>query len=192
MDSPSMNVWKALAVVAAAIVLFGVVIWTLDQFIDSELALAFLGFAGAIATASFQYRAAKDRETEARLFSEKQQVYTELTETIMGLFHGQKTPELRIDQDELVKKLQIIRTKLMVWGSFDTIRALDQIGELGLHGQKPEDATAAGVRSMSRLIWHMRKDLGHKDPKDATVEIALGVVVPEDRVKVREALKRQT
>jgi hypothetical protein len=49
-------------------VLFGAVIWVLDQFINSDLALAFLGFAGAIATASFQYRAAKDRETEARLF----------------------------------------------------------------------------------------------------------------------------
>lgn len=36
----------------------------------------------------FPDRAAKDRETEARLFSEKQQVGTELTETIMGLFKG--------------------------------------------------------------------------------------------------------
>jgi hypothetical protein len=115
MDSKPANIWTAIAVVAAVIVLFGAVIWLLDQFIDSDLALAFLGFAGAIATASFQYRAAKDRETEARLFSEKQQVYTELTETIMSLFHGQKTPALHIDQAELVKKLQIIRTKLIVW-----------------------------------------------------------------------------
>lgn len=191
MGSKLMNVWTGLAVVAVAIVLLGVVIWILNQFIDSDLALALLGFAGAIATASFQYRAAKDRETEARLFSKKREVYTELTEAIMSLFHGQKTPELRIEQDELVKKLQVIRTKLIVWGSFDTIRSLDQIGEMGLEAQQINNP-AAGLVWLSRLISHMRKDLGHKDPKDSAVELALGLVVPEDRVKLREALRQQT
>jgi hypothetical protein len=65
------------------------------------------------------------------------------------------------------------------------------MGELSLHAQKPDDPTP-GLVWLSRLISHMRKDLGHKDPKDSTVEIALGLVVPEDRVKIREALKRQT
>jgi hypothetical protein len=189
MDDTRMNFWTSLAVVATAILLLVFFLWLLDQFIESDFALALLGFAGAIATASFQYRAVKDRETAARLFSEKQKVYTELTETIMDLFHSQGDPARRIAPEESVKRLQSIRTKLIVWGSFDTIRSLDQMGEIGLNEQRTQDPTG-GLVWLSRLIAHMRKDLGHKDPKGSVVEIALGLVVPKDRVKIREALKR--
>ena len=191
MENKPTDIRTALAVVSIIIVLVCAGIWFLSQFVKSDFALAILGFAGAIATASYQYRVAKNREAEARLFSEKQAVYTDLTETIMGLFHGQRTPELRMDQDELVKKLQIIRTKLLVWGSFETIRSFDQMGETGLDVQKTNDPTA-GLVWLSRLIARMRKDLGHKDPKDSILELALGLVVPEERLKFREALKRRT
>jgi len=189
MENKPTNVWTALAVVSAVILLLGLSIWFLSYFIKSDLALALLGFACAITTASFQYRAAKDRETEARLFSEKQKVYTELTETIMEIFHSQKDPELHIGQGELIKKLQLIKTKLIVWGSFDTIRSFDQMGEIGPNVQNPNDPTS-GLVWLSRLIANMRKDLGHKDPKALTTEIALGLIVPEDRVKIREDLKK--
>jgi hypothetical protein len=91
MDDTRMNFWTSLAVVATAILLLVFFLWLLDQFIESDFALALLGFAGAIATASFQYRAVKDRETAARLFSEKQKVYTELTETIRTSFIVRET-----------------------------------------------------------------------------------------------------
>jgi hypothetical protein len=63
------------------------------------------------------------------------------------------------------------------------------MGEIGLNEQRTQDPTG-GLVWLSRLIAHMRKDLGHKDPKGSVVEIALGLVVPKDRVKIREALKR--
>lgn len=190
MENKPTNIWTALAVVSAVIVLACAAIWFLSQFVKSDFALAILGFAGAIATASYQYRVAKNREAEARLFSEKQAIYTELTETIMEIFYSAKEDsEHRIGPEERAQKFRLIRTKLLVWGSFDTILSLDQMGEIGLDVQKTNDPTT-GLEWLSRLIAHMRKDLGHKDPKNSVMEIALGLIVPKERVKIREKLTR--
>jgi hypothetical protein len=163
-------------------------IWFLSQFVKSDFALAILGIAGAIITASYQYRVAKNREAEARLFSEKQAIYTELIETIMDIFYSVKEGSThRLSDEEIARRLRLIKTKLLVWGSFDMIRLLDQLGEVGLDVQKENDPTT-GLIWLSRLIGHMRQDLGHRDPKDSLMEIALGLIVPEERVKIREAL----
>jgi hypothetical protein len=189
MDNQPTNIRTALTVVSALLVLGCAAIWFLSQFVKSDFALAILGIAGAIITASYQYRVAKNREAEARLFSEKQAVYTELTETIMEIFYSAKRDsEHSIGTVEMAQKFQLIRTKLLVWGSFDTFRSLDQLGEISLDVQNTNDPTKILVW-LGRLVGHMRKDLGHKDPKDSVREIALGLIVPEERVKIREALK---
>jgi hypothetical protein len=190
MENKPTTIWTALAVVSAIIVLACAAIWFLSQFVESEFALAILGIAGAIITASYQYRVAKNREAEARLFSEKQAVYTDLIETIMDIFYNVKEGSKNgLSEDDISQKFRLIKTKLLVWGSFDMIRSLDQLGEVGLDVQDKSDPKS-GLIWLSRLIGHMRKDLGHKDPKDSLTEIALGLIVPEERVKIREALAR--
>ena len=64
MEKP-MNIRKAFLIVGAALLLGLVFIWGLSAFVKTDIILGFLGFAGAIVLAAFQYRAVKDKEIEA-------------------------------------------------------------------------------------------------------------------------------
>lgn len=175
--------WTTFAVANALITLVSIAIIVVHRFTGSQIVVGAISLATAIIVASIQYKSAKDKETEARLFSQKQAVYTELMDTIMGLFHDRKSEPSERAQVELTKKLQTIRTKLIIWGSYDTIRHLDQMGTIG-------DDIEGGDPTM-RLLWlgeifaAIRKDLGHKDPTAAGAEFALGMLIPSDRDEIR-------
>lgn len=177
-----MNIVKALFVVAFATALFVFVVWFISQFIKSEIALGLIGFSGAIVTASMQYRAAKDKETSSRLFKEKQEAYSELIELIMGLFQSTKKSDSSMPEDQVLQKLQSIKTRLIVWGSFDTIRTLDQMG----HASTTDPAKM--LSWLGDLLTFIRKDLGHKDPDKSGTEIAIGLIVADEREGLRNAI----
>lgn len=168
---------------------FGILLWTLANFAQSGLAIALVGFAGAVVTAAFQYRAAKDKEVEARLFSEKQAIYTELTHTIMS-FLQIDNDQARTSQDETTRKLKEIRAKLIIWGSFDTLRTLDKMGEI--NDDVSGDGLPSGLIWLGNILSHMRKDLGHRDPEGSAAEIALGFLIPSDRARLRDRLRRKS
>lgn len=187
MHDQQMNPWRALAIVALAVAIFLAALWVIDQFVQSELALGIIGGAAAIITASINYRAAKEKETESRLFSEKQKVYSELIEMIMGLFHNAKVGDEGQPNEELVERIKKVRTSLVIWGSFDTIKSLDAMGEAGMSVQNTGNPVE-GLRWLGALMENIRRDLGHKDSNGSDIEIALGILVPKDRAKMREML----
>lgn len=154
--------------------------------VDSKIALSVIGLAGAIITASLQYRHAKNRESEARLFNEKQAVYTELIALVSSIFQGVKSKE-PLSQEMIVSRLQDIKSKLFVWGSFATIHCLDNMGSLDTEEDERMRA-ASGIRWLGELLAHIRKDLGHNDPPGSGLEMALGMIVIHDRAKIREML----
>lgn len=182
---------QVLLVVVTLLILVGAITLAL-QFTDSNFTIGVLGAVAAIVTASLQYRAAKDRETDARLFSQKQEVYSKLIETVMGLFNQKGAPRTEQQQTKLVTTLQEIRTQLLIWGSFDTVFILDQASTLGGDANKaPLETAAEGTRWLSKLFASIRRDLGHKDTKQSSTELALGMLNEPDRSKVRELMKKR-
>lgn len=183
-----MRAWVSLVFLVVFVAACAAALVLVHRFTNSEFLLGVLGFVVATMTASFQYKAAKDNETNARLFTQKQEVYTDLIETLMGLFHEKKLNPTEVEQAALVKKLQNIRTKLLVWGSAATIQALDRMADI--QPVSGERLPVTGTLWMSQLFAAIRKDLGHNDPPDAGKEMALGMLIPGDREVMRDALAR--
>lgn len=153
------------------------------RFTNSEILLGILGGTVAIITAAFQYRAAKDNETAARLFQEKQAIYKELISIIMDQIKQKGRAKTTKEEAQLIDKMQDIRKNLIIWGSADTIRCLDRLSDREL---KPEEIDAKDMITwFSELFSSVRKDLGHKDPPNAALEMALGILTAKDRAEIR-------
>lgn len=184
--------WSSAIVAMLILLLSASLIVFLYKITESQIIIAVIGFSTAIVTASFQYRAAKDRETEARLFSDKRSVYVELIELIMGMFGKERADDSESDQASLVKKLQKIRTQLLIWGHADTVIMLDSLGSR-IPTNEGHDSTqniaAIGTIWMGDMFKAIRRDLGHKDNHGAAIEMALGVLVEPDRTTIRKYLK---
>lgn len=165
-----------LAAFVALLILGGIVVAliALYKFTQSDFVLGVLGAVASVGLASYQFRKAKEREVEARLFSEKAAVYKRLIELIGTLFKQQKTGGA--DVEKLGETLQDIRTQLIIWGGSKTIQVLDSMGD-----NSAETDPRALVRWLASLYAEIRKDLGHKDKEGAALEIALGHVIVTDR-----------
>ncbi|MEM1391004.1 MAG: hypothetical protein AAGG45_07965 [Pseudomonadota bacterium] len=184
--------WSVLFKVIVLFIALVLAAWFILQFSDSNFVLGVIGAVVAIITASMQYRAAKDRESDARLFAQKQEVYSDLIETVMGLFGGVKGKSAELTEMQLAEKLQSIRTKLLVWGSFETLNALNKLSYLGSDSAENQlDVAARGSEWLSELFRGIRRDLGHKDPADAHLELALSILNEPDRTNVRNRIKRK-
>lgn len=179
------GIWTALVAATIIVAVVATAIILVFKYTDSQFVLGVFGFAAAIITASFQYRAAKDKETEARLFTQKQGVYSDLINMLMGMFHAKKTSLTDDEQAELISKLRQIRTQLLIWGSSATLLALDKMSAL----QEQSPLPINGTKWMSELFAAIRKDLGHRDPHGASLEMALGMLNEPDRSVLRAAIQ---
>jgi hypothetical protein len=157
---------------------------------SAQIVLGVLGFSAAIITASMQYKSAKDRETESRLFSEKQPVYSKLVKLILNISENMQTDDGSA-ADELVKQFKDIRTELIIWGHHETILAFDDFAKLNPEGT-PEEIVSEGIKKIARLFSAIRSDLGHKDPDTAGRDLALGMLKPPDRERVAAILAGDT
>lgn len=181
------NVWLGLVALVVALAAVSAAIIVIYAYTNSQFLLGILGIGAAIVTASVQYRAAKEKENDARLFAERRHVYTELMETLMNLFHQRKSNPTTEEQAELTRKLQELRTKLLIWGGAKTIKALDRMSEMP---STPEQLPIQGTLWLSDLYAAVRSDLGHNDPPEAAREMALGLLKSPDRALLREALAK--
>jgi hypothetical protein len=169
---------------------FGFILIVIQKVTGSDFVLGVLGFAVATITASIQYNAAKTKEAEARLFLQKQEIYSELVETIMNLMNQSKVG-IATDTDELGEKFRKIRTKLLIWGSEATLTAFDGLStKLTKNDGTPEEITARGTLVLKGLFGSIRRDLGHKDSIGADLEFALGILNEPDRSNVRKTALR--
>jgi hypothetical protein len=181
------GIWTALTVAIALVAAIVIAIVLAFYFTESGFILGLLSVAGAIVIAAIQYRTAKDNETDARLFSQKQAAYSGLIGLIMRMFHEKRTNPTPAQQAALIKELQNIRTQLIIWGSSETILSLDR---MGLITPDPSGMPTDGIKWMAELFAAIRKDLGHKDPPDAAMEIALGMLKAPDRSSLRDAIMK--
>ena len=171
------------ALVVALIALF-----VAGYFPNAEIVVALIGLGGAIFGALLQYRWAKEKEAESRLFSEKQAVYVELITLIMSLLRPAafRRQQNERSQDRLTLQLIEIRTKLIVWGSARTLLTLDEMSDLADDNQS--DVIDRGLHWQGRLFDAIRSDLGHKDPPGVGLDIAVGILTPEERNRARARL----
>lgn len=170
------------AVIAIVLLLAG------GYFSNPDVVVALIGLGGGIFGGLQQYRWAKEAEVNGRLFSEKQAVYAELITLIMSMFRPEalRSKNAQKTQAQLASELLGIRTKLIIWGSADTVRALDEASTLADYSVV--DVLERGLRWQERLFTAIRIDLGHTDPPGTGLEIALGLLTSEDRAKVRARL----
>lgn len=184
----SNGLWASILIVVLVVGAGVVGLIALFLYTNTQFVLGVFGVGVAIITASINYRAAKEKEIDSRLFADKRTVYTELVGTVMGLFHEKKINPTEEEQKSLVKKLQGLRTQLLVWGSADTLQALDQMS--GLQQPDTSGLPIAGTRWLARLFSAIRTDLGHKDPPGAALEMALGMLNEPDRSNLRAAMAK--
>lgn len=152
----------------------------------SQVVLGIFGLAGGLIGAAYQYRLAKEKEAEARLFNEKQKVYSNLISTFFSMYQPDSLRQQPIDHIELARQLSNIRTALIVWGSFETIKSLDRLSVPDADVEA--DPLKWGLSRQGELLAAIRRDLGHKDPQEAGIEIALGIISGEERAEVRKKL----
>jgi hypothetical protein len=158
----------------------------LNEKTGSQVVLGILGIAGGLVGAGYQYRLGKEKEADARLFTEKQTVYSNLISTIFSLYQSDALRRKPIDHVEFARQLNDIRTSLVVWGSFQTLKALDDLAVPDAEQQT--DPLKWGLMRQAALFSAIRSDLGHKDPPDAGLEIALGIIKGDERESVRRKL----
>lgn len=152
-----------LVLTALAAMLIG--IWMLTE---TKFVLGLFGGAVTIILATYQYRKAKEREVEGRLFESKAEIYqgiADLVKTILLSAKGIGAPQPEVD---LARRLIDYRARMIVWSSIETLEAYDQLSKM-------EGKDIAHVfTTMARLYECMRKDLGHRDPTGSGLKIMLG------------------
>lgn len=149
------------------------------KYLDKNVIAALLGLSGTVFTISLQYRNTKKKEIDARHFSEKQKAYTELLDLIISLFKGEKGLSETTSQDELTVKMLDLKSKLLVWASYETLLAFDKIGDVAADQKNPYEI----LYTVGNLIKSMRKDLGHNDPAQSAKHFALTFLNAEARLE---------
>lgn len=175
------------SVLLGLLILFGLIVAgiLIVHFTSGEFTLGLITVFATVWIASQQYKKAKEREAEARLFLEKSKIYEEIVEIIFSLFAAAKGLSGNVEQEELTRKMLEIRKRLIIWGSFEAIEALDAISDV-----EEGEATSPELmfKKLGALYSSVRSDLSHNDPPDAGIKIALGSLVASDRKAFTEIL----
>jgi hypothetical protein len=148
---------------------------------NAEFALGVGGICATLYGASYQFRVAKEREANSRLFAEKSKAYEGMINIVLSLFKSIKGMGPKTDNLKLAERLMDVRAKLIVWGAFDTIKALDQLGDVSGAASDPKKT----IRILGDMYEAMRRDLGHSDPPGSGLEIALGNIHANERDQLR-------
>ena len=152
-----------------------------------EVIIAVIGFFVTILVASTQYSAAKDRETQARLFQHKQEVYVKIVRMIMQLIY-QKGDASEGNIEKITQDFRDIKTNLIIWGSFKTIETLNKVTEFQTQGGNPDSDGVEVTLWFKELFGHIRKDLGHNDTDVEILEIALSNLNEPDKTRVKNQI----
>lgn len=105
------------------------------------------------------------REVEARLFSQKAEVYSKVFETVGNVLKQTKTPlpnQKKSDaraQRDLAFQLFDIKTEMLTWASDKTLKAWLEIENI----DPATDSTKDVIQRWGALYGSMRADLGHTD-----------------------------
>jgi hypothetical protein len=138
-----------------------------------------------IFVAIWTYRKTKQKEAEARLFSQKASVYEPLVEQLKRL-QGSTKPGLTepFNEDEFAKALFDIQFRAIIWGDEQMIKILSDLSEEVTDG---DNQTSFG--RMASLYEQIRKELGHRDKRGVGWDIIALNLVAKDRHIAQEMKK---
>ena len=113
--------------------------------------------------------------TELRV--KKAPVYEELLEFIFRILNGEKMGLAALSETEIAAKYSGITQRLIVWGSDDTVKAMNKFRRYSLNMSADNKAsTAITMLSVEELFLAIRKDLGHSN-KGLTPGTILGIFI---------------
>ena len=158
-------------VMISIVILFSIVVLvSLFMGVSKEWILAFL--TAILSVLGWIYSSAKNsqREIDARLFSQKAALYKKIFSLYPDMLKGLKKvstdPISKTDLDtiskdpELIEKMIVIKSELLIWGSEETIRTwIDIENYVADSGDNPSEI----VLKWGSLYSCMRADLGHFD-----------------------------
>ncbi len=119
----------------------------------------------------------KRREIQSRQFAKKAEAYEAIFEVVFQLFIETKKLAPEQDQDELIKKLLLVKNKIMVWGSQEVVQWLDKVGDTS----SPDN----NLYYFERLFHEMRKDLGHNDNNLSIGDFIGSLTISEDKELIK-------
>ncbi len=168
-------------VLLAAVALIGVIVWRVTADMNGQLAVALITFVGTVSVAVWNFQKTKDKEAEARLFPQRAAVYEEILNVLKDLSTPAETGRKKPEESETVSRLLDAKFKLIVWGSANSLRALDAISDPNTHDG---DMFA----KIAYLMGSMRRDLGHKVDLQDCLFMSLYLMKYEDKGIVLEKM----
>lgn len=166
-----------IAIILAIIALVGTIVWKVFLDMNGQLAVALITFIGTISIAVWNFQRTKEKEAEARLFPQRAAVYEEILNVLKDLSSPEGSKRPKPEEHETVKRLLDAKFKLIVWGSSNSLKALDFISE-------PNEHEGDMFAKIAYLMGCMRRDLGHKVNIAECLFMALYIIKSEDKPKV--------
>ena len=161
----------------------GVVAQRITANFNATVALGCITFVGTTWLALWQFQKTKQKEADARVFSERAAVYQRLINITRDMLYSSRGWSEDTPVEDRAKQLSAITYEMTIWGGQDTVRAL-------LAMVRTVDPTNTGdmFLRMSNLFKAIRKDLGHKDDAQMPDDLLLQLMKYEDHEQIREQL----
>ncbi|MGV8928576.1 MAG: hypothetical protein ACOH1E_02390 [Brevundimonas sp.] len=172
-----------------ALVILGFTAWgawwlvtTVFTTVNAQQAIGLIAIVAAAVTAFVTFVRTKEKEAEARLFPEKAKVYSDILEVLNDLMSQSKPWAKKVSDDEVAKRLNDARYKLIVWGSGPAVKSFEEI-ETFVEGDVGDM-----LARLAYIYGWMRRDLGHKDSAYSLAHISAQHIVSHERPDAYEAL----
>lgn len=173
----------------AALAFLGSIAWgswwlviTVFTGVNAQQGVTLIAILATAITAFVTFVRTKEKEAEARLFPEKAKVYSDILEVLNDLMNQSKPWAKKISDDEVAKRLNDARYKLIVWGSGPAVKAFEEI-ETFVDGDVGDM-----LARLAYIYGWMRRDLGHKDSAYALAHISAQHIVSHERPDAYRAL----
>jgi hypothetical protein len=148
-----MNALMKLLSIIILLVLFVAAVWTSDGNVRASI----LGLIAAVTLALLAQYYARVRAIQASHFPEKRAAYKLLFDLLFDLIRDVKNNKPMSGQ-KLENKMMNFKKELMIWGSYDTMEALQEFDS-----NDEKMSTREMNLRIDRLLKAARKDLGHDD-----------------------------
>lgn len=155
--------------------------WRVFRDMNGQLAVALITFVGTVSIAVWNFQRTKEKEAEARLFPQRAAIYEEILNVLKDLTSPEETKRSKPEEHEIIRRLLDAKFKLIVWGSSNSLKAIDYISEPNYHDGDM-------FSKVAYLMGSMRRDLGHKVNSDECIFMALYIIKFEDQPKVRSLM----
>ncbi|MBU4195364.1 MAG: hypothetical protein KKD26_01940 [Alphaproteobacteria bacterium] len=168
-------------ILACAILAFGFwLIWMVTQALfrdmSAQQSVALIAVIATTVTALVTFVRTKEKEAEARLFPEKAKIYAEILDVLNELMSKSKPWGKDSDPDEIAKRLNDARYKLVVWGSAKAVKSFEAIETVDANGNVGDM-----LARLAYLYGWIRRDLGHKDTAYDLAHIAAHHIIASER-----------